>query len=94
MTDEEMINLITKTVLENIDKYTKDNSKNKKKKDFSKKVVAGVIMMNIVFTAVIFLLFLKVGSEPVALITAWFSFTTIELWSLSNITKKKIEKGE
>lgn len=26
------------------------------------------------------------------MIGAWFSFTTVELWSLSRIKKKKIEK--
>ena len=31
------------------------------------------------------ILFLKKGSEPVALISAWFSFTTVELWNLAKI---------
>jgi hypothetical protein len=38
------------------------------------------------------ILFLKKGSEPVALIGAWFSFTTVELWNLAKIKTKKIDK--
>jgi hypothetical protein len=42
--------------------------------------------------AVLFV-FLRVGSEPTALVAAWFSFTTVELWALSGITKTKITQG-
>jgi hypothetical protein len=38
-------------------------------------------------------LFLKKASEPVALISAWFSFTTVELWNLATIKKRKIDKN-
>ena len=58
---------------------------------FSKKIVAMIILLNVAFTIAVLYTFLKVGSEPTSLIVAWFSFTTVELWSLSNITKTKIQ---
>lgn len=64
------------------------------KKEFSKMVVAAVVMLNTGFTAAVLYVFLRVGSEPTALITAWFAFTTGELWILSGITKKKMEGSE
>ncbi len=51
-----------------------------------------VVILNVVFTAAVLYVFLKVGSEPTALITAWFAFTTGELWMLSSIKKTKIRK--
>ena len=57
---------------------------------FSKKIVAMIILLNMAFTIAVLYTFLKVGSEPTVLITAWFGFTTGELWLLSGITKKKI----
>ena len=57
---------------------------------FSKKIVAMIIFLNLAFTIAVLYTFLKVGSEPTVLITAWFGFTTGELWLLSGITKKKI----
>lgn len=59
---------------------------------FSKKVVTLVLLLNIAFTMAILYLFLKVGSEPTALITAWFGFTTVELWNLSKITREKVRR--
>lgn len=58
---------------------------------FSKKIVTLVILLNVAFTIAILYTFLKIGNEPTSLIVAWFSFTTVELWSLSNITKIKIQ---
>lgn len=60
---------------------------------FSKKIVALVIILNTVFTGAILYLFLKTGSEPSTLITAWFGFTTVELWTLAGITKEKLKGG-
>lgn len=60
---------------------------------FSKKIVALVILLNTGFTGAVLYLFLRTGSEPVALITAWFAFTTGELWLLSGITKTKVQQG-
>lgn len=61
---------------------------------FSKAVVAAVVMLNTGFTAAVLYVFLRVGSEPTALIAAWFAFTTGELWMLASIRKKKIDGGE
>ncbi len=61
---------------------------------FSNKIVTLVIALNVVFTGAVLYLFLRTGSEPVALIAAWFGFTTVELWTLAGITKKKLEGGE
>jgi threonine/homoserine efflux transporter RhtA len=61
--------------------------------EFSKKIVALVIMLNVAFTGVVLYLFLITGSEPTTLIGCWFGFTTVELWALSGITKTKITQG-
>lgn len=58
---------------------------------FGNKIVTLVIALNVVFTGAVLYLFLRTGSEPVALIAAWFGFTTVELWTLAGITKKKLE---
>lgn len=59
---------------------------------FSKFIVTLVILLNVVFTGAVLYVFLRVGSEPSTLIGAWFAFTTGELWMLSGIKKKKIER--
>jgi len=66
--------------------------KKKKKQRFSKFIVALVVLMNIIFTVAVLYVFLKTGSEPVALVGAWFAFTTGELWMLSSIKKIKVKK--
>lgn len=65
--------------------------KKQKKSNFSKKVVISVIILNIIFTVAVMYLFLQTGNEPMTLVGAWFGFTTIELWSLASIKKKKEE---
>lgn len=65
-----------------------------KRNRFSKVVVTAVVMLNVVFTTAVLYVFLHIGSEPTALIAAWFAFTTGELWMLSNITKAKVNKSE
>jgi len=60
---------------------------------FSKFIVALVILLNIVFTIAVLYIFLRIGSEPVTLISAWFAFTTGELWFLAGIKRKEIEGG-
>ena len=65
-----------------------------KKGTFSKSVVALIIIMNIIFTASTLIVFAMTGSEPVALIGAWFAFTTGELWLLSGIKKQKLKKTD
>ena len=68
-------------------------AKNKKKSLFSKIVVISVIALNVIFTGIVLSVFLRTSNEPSSLIVAWFSFTTVELWSLAGIKKAK-EKGE
>lgn len=65
----------------------------KVKNRFSKVIVALVILLNVGFTTAVLYAFLQVGSEPTALIAAWFAFTTGELWLLSGIKKEKIKHG-
>ena len=65
-----------------------------KKGSFSKGVVALIILMNIIFTAATLIVFAMTGAEPVALIGAWFGFTTGELWLLSGIKKEKLKKTD
>jgi len=53
-----------------------------------------VILLNVVFTAAVLYVYLQIGSEPSTLVGAWFAFTTVELWSLSKIKRKKLEEGD
>lgn len=74
----------------------KKNTKAEKKKKggFSKWIIVLVVLMNIIFTSAVLYVFLKTSSEPVALVGAWFTFTTGELWMLSSIKKEKVKKGD
>jgi hypothetical protein len=63
------------------------------KNKFSKLIVGVVVLLNIIFSAAVLYVFLKVGSEPVTLVGCWFAFTTGELWMLSSIKKSKVKKG-
>ena len=64
----------------------------KKKGRFSKFIVTFVILLNVLFTAAVFYVFLQTnGNEPTSLIAAWFGFTTVELWALAGIKKKEME---
>lgn len=74
-------------------KPTKAEKKGKKG-GFSKLIITLVVLMNIIFTSAVLYVFLKTSSEPVALVGAWFAFTTGELWMLSSIKKAKVEKGD
>ena len=62
------------------------------KGQYSKTLVTLIILMNIIFTIAVFVVFARTGSEPSTLIATWFSFTTVELWSLARIKKKKIDR--
>ncbi len=62
------------------------------KGQYSKALVTLIILMNIIFTIAVFVVFARTGSEPSTLIATWFSFTTVELWSLARIKKKKIDR--
>lgn len=68
--------------------------KQKKRGRFSKFIVTLVILLNVAFTAAVLYVYLQVGSEPSTLVGAWFAFTTVELWSLSKIKRKKLEEGD
>ena len=66
--------------------------KKKKEGQYSKALVTLIIFLNIIFTVAVFVVFARTGSEPSTLIATWFSFTTVELWSLARIKKKKIDR--
>lgn len=61
----------------------------KKSGIFSKIIVSIVISLNVIFTIAVLIVFTKTSTEPSGLIVAWFSFTTVELWSLAGIKKSK-----
>ena len=61
-----------------------------KKGGFSKLIITLVVLMNIIFTSAVLYVFLKTASEPVALVGAFFAFTTGELWMLSTIKKETV----
>ena len=61
---------------------------------FDKKIVTAIVVLNVLFAYKILDVFVKTGSEPSALVVAWFAFTTGELWSLSKIKRAKINKEE
>ena len=67
-------------------------TKKQKKSLFSKIIVVSVISLNVIFTAAVLTIFLKTSTEPSSLVVAWFSFTTVELWSLAGIKKSKEKK--
>ena len=69
-------------------------TKKEKKGGFSKLIITLVVLMNIAFTSAVLYVFLKTSSEPVALVGAWFAFTTGELWMLSSIKREKVKKGD
>ena len=56
-----------------------------KKTRFMKVIVAFIILANCVFTAAVLFVFLRTGTEPTALITAWFAFTTGELMAMAGL---------
>ncbi len=62
---------------------------NVKKGRFSKLIVTFVIIINIFFTLGTMYIFLRTGNEPTALIGAWFTFTTVEVWQLAKIKQSK-----
>ena len=65
------------------------STKRKKSKgQYSKALVTLIILMNVIFTIAVFIVFARTGSEPSTLI----AFTTVELWSLARIKKKKIDR--
>ena len=63
-----------------------------KKNRFSKLIVALIVLLNTGFAIGVLYVFLRVGSEPTALVAAWFAFTTGELWMLAGIKKQKLKE--
>ena len=61
---------------------------------FSKWIVSLVILLNVLFTAAVLYIYYRIGTEPTALITAFFAFTTGELWFLAGIKRKEIEQND
>lgn len=59
---------------------------------YSKVIVSLIIILNVMFAIGVLVVFWHTSNEPVALVGAWFGFTTGELWLLSGIKKRKIEK--
>ena len=64
-----------------------------KKGQYSKVLVALVILLNVIFAGCVLAVFWHTGSEPAALVGAWFAFTTGELWLVAKIRRDKL-KGE
>lgn len=75
-----------------LEKLLSKKKKQKKKSDFSKAIVLLVILLNVAFTGAVLYVFLRVGSEPITLIGAWFAFTVGELWILKDIKKAKVKR--
>ena len=63
----------------------------KKKSYFSNFIVVLVVVLNFWFTDRLLDIYAITQTEPVALIAAWFGFTTGELWFLVKIKMKKIQ---
>ena len=59
---------------------------------YSKRIVTLIIMLNTLFTIGVLVVFYHTSSEPTVLVGSWFAFTTGELWLLSGIKKRKIDK--
>lgn len=58
---------------------------------FSKKMVTLIIVLNMLAFVVLVWAFVQTnGSEPTVLTGSWFSFTTVQLWLLADIRKKKM----
>jgi len=60
---------------------------------FSKAIVTLVVFLNAAFTVAVLFIFYRIGTEPTALIGAWFGFTTVELWALAGIKKREIDRN-
>ena len=69
-------------------------SKRTKKAQYSKFIVALIVVLNTAFAFPALYVFMKTSSEPSILIGAWFAFTTGELWILKDIKKSKIKEGK
>lgn len=73
---------------------TRTIKRKREKPQYSKVIVAFVIVLNVLFTLGILYVFLQTGSEPTVLVGCWFAFTTGELWLLASIKKSKVKNEE
>lgn len=71
-----------------------EEKKKRRKGLFSKIIVVSVITLNVIFAVAVLFVFLKTSCEPTGLVASWFSFTTVELWSLAGIKKAKEKKSD
>lgn len=62
----------------------------KKKGDYSKRIVALILVVALLFSASVLLIFLRTGAEPATLVSCFFAGVIGELWFLAGIKKKKI----
>lgn len=62
----------------------------KKKGDYSKRIVALILVVALLFSASVLLIFLRTGAEPATLVSCFFAGVIGELWLLAGIKKKKI----
>ena len=61
---------------------------------YSKKIVALVIILNVLFAGAVFWASCFKGTAiPDSLTIAWFGFTTGELWALSKVSRTKIRRS-
>ena len=59
---------------------------------YSKKLIAGIVVLNVIFAIAVLWNHFHTGNEPTTLVGAWFAFTTVELWNLATIKKAEIKK--
>lgn len=92
-TNDKLILATYKKLQTEQNKTEQQNTVKKKNKNlYSKLLVAFIVLINVIFTASVFIVFVKTKNEPSTLIGAWFSFTTIELWNLAKIKRQKIKE--
>lgn len=67
-----------------------------KKKVKTTKIMLAISVFNVLwFTIAAIILQFKMGIElSSTLIVSWYTFWTVEIWTMSGITKKKVEFGQ
>lgn len=76
------------------EKPERGGRRKRRRNAFSKRIVMGVLILNVLFAVAVLVGFWHTGNEPSALVAAWFAFTTGELWTLGKIKREKKEDGE
>ena len=67
--------------------------KKKKRGKYSKFWVSVIIVLNVLFSIMVFKVFEETGAEPVTLVQEFFKFTRIELGILAGLKTVKIVKN-